>query len=106
MELEVMMRIKLPVDGGFVRDSMGDFTPDQQKCADAIFAAKPVGFEVRWPEIGTRWPMDSDGVTYVPLYVSHSKDAYAGLLDRYERLRQKVTKLQLLAAEIVSTARA
>jgi hypothetical protein len=103
--LEVMMRIKLPVEGGFIRTSMSsDYTPDQQACMNAIFAAKPQGFEVRWPQIGERWPVDSEGVTYVPLYLGHAKDAHAFLIENNHYQDRKIQELKRLITEISKVA--
>jgi len=103
--LEVMMRIKLPVEGGFIRTiESSEYTADQKVCMDAIFAAKPRGFEVRWPKIGERWPMDSEGTTFVPLYLYDNKDAHAYLLEQNGRYYNKMQELKRLASEIKAVA--
>jgi hypothetical protein len=97
--VEFMVRIKLPTELIFTNQS-GEYTSDQKACMDAIFAEKPQGFEVRWPKVGQKWPVDSEGFTFVPLYLSSHKDHSYYLLDQNERNYRKIQELKKLAKEI------
>lgn len=68
-EIEFMVRVQLPNPNNYHSSPSGDsqFDDDYKK---AIFDNKPPGFEVMWPRLNEKWPIDSEGYTYVRLYLS------------------------------------
>lgn len=84
-QLMFMVRVKLPNPAGYHSSPSGD-TEYEQARSSAIFAVKPVGFEVKWPRGGERWPVDSEGYTFVPLVVSDHRDALATAIEERGRM--------------------
>lgn len=96
--LELMVRVKLPEGGsyeGFYPDSSEDeHIKTRETWTTAIFAAKPPGYEVKWPKRGQTWPMDSEGYTWVPLYLTYAKDAIHHWMDEYYRTKDALDRLR------------
>lgn len=93
------IRVKLPSSGGYHSSPSGD-AEYEKAYKDAIFKAKPAGFEVKWPRANEKWPVDSEGYTFVPLYLTQAADAVAHWQEqadmyrvKYETLQNKVLKL-------------
>lgn len=103
-QVEFMVRVKLPSSGGYHSSPSGD-TQYEIDYRQAIFDVKPIGFEVRWPRLNEKWPVDSEGYTYVPLYVSQHCDALADLRTRYNallKLHQKIADLSKQIAQLAT----
>ena len=84
--LEFMVRVKLP---GKYQHHNSDYDNPNAAIIDAVFAVKPRGFEVKWPKPGQEWPVDSEGYTYVPLFLTAHKDALAHYMDSYFHLKKR-----------------
>lgn len=91
--LEFMIRVKLPNPGAYSGSPSGDsqYEDDYNK---AIFDIKPPGFEVSWPKLGHKWPSDSLGFTYVPLYISDEKSGLYYYIERVHELEDKLEKIK------------
>ncbi len=87
---EFMVRVKLPSSGGYHCSPSGD-TEYEEAYNAAIMAAKPDGYEVIWPRIGEKWPVDSEGYTWVRLRCTDGKAAVAYWTERC-RLAEKELK--------------
>jgi hypothetical protein len=83
------VRVKLPSSGAYHCSPSGD-TEFEQARNSAIFAVKPRGFEVKWPRSGESWPVDSEGFTYVPLFVTDHRDALAYAIEEQNRMRKRL----------------
>jgi hypothetical protein len=98
--VEFMMKVKLPSPAAFPSCPSGD-TDYDDAYRSAIFAEKPMGFEIAWPRLNQKWPVDSEGFTWVPLYLSSSKDALHVALNEWHRLQKAhqalLDKLKALA---------
>jgi hypothetical protein len=102
-DVELMIRVKLPRGGCWEGISGGCNDADHHKAAKwrlAIFAAKPSGYEVKWPAMGERWPKDSEGYVWVPLYLTHAKDAAAHWAGEYMRIYERLTALRKQIQEL------
>lgn len=87
-QLMFMVRVKLPNPAGYHSSPSGD-TEYESARSEAIFAVKPAGFEVKWPRGGERWPVDSEGYTFVPLVLTDHRDALANAIrERGEELKR------------------
>ncbi len=71
------------------------------KMSDAIFAVKPEGFEIHWATEKKPWPVDSSGLTFVPLYETDAKVAHVHFVEQIHRLRQQVERLRDLAKQML-----
>lgn len=60
-----------------IDDDDGEARAEHHRIRDAIFAAKPDGFEVEWPHRHFPWTTDKSGFTFVPLYVTDVKNSLA-----------------------------
>lgn len=98
--LEFMVRVKLPCASDF---KPGDGYESARN--DAIFAIKPCGFEVKWPREGQTWPVDSEGYTYVPLFLTYHKDALAFYMERHFKSVKFRNELVEKAEEVARIAR-
>ncbi len=84
--LMFMVRVKLPpLDG-----------PDEVlgPWKQAVFAAKPPGFEVKWARNGEKWPVDSEGFTFVPLYVTSAKEVFLYHVEKVVSLERRLKHIQ------------
>lgn len=88
-QLLFVVKVKLPASCAFHSSPSGD-TEYEQAYNSAIFAVKPRGFEVKWPKGAERWPVDSEGFTYVPLVLTDHRDALAKTIEDCARLRQRL----------------
>jgi hypothetical protein len=86
---EFYIRVKLPNPAGFASCPSGD-TEYSEAYQGAIFAAKPQGFEVRYPRGNQRWATDSEGFTLVPLFLTDEKLATAKLIERIHDLERRI----------------
>jgi hypothetical protein len=99
-EVQFMIRVKLPEPNPRTEDGYdADYSA-------AINAVKPYGFEVKWPNEGDcAWPVDSEGFTFVPLYVSTTEagmvntwiSRYYALEDRHRAIKDKAKELASMA---------
>lgn len=92
--LEYFVRVKLPSPGGYHSGPSGD-SEFEDAYKGAIFAAKPPGFEVKWPKLMQRWPVDSEGYTFVPLFLSDKPDALQHYMDLANELQAKIDRLRV-----------
>lgn len=101
-DYEIVIRVKLPSAVGFHSSPSGD-TEYEEAYRKAIFDKKPVGFEVRWPRLNEKWPVDGDGMTWVPLYVSDKAavDPVPKLLERLNAMRRLIERLKNSVATVV-----
>lgn len=97
---EFMVRVKLPSSGGYASSPSGD-TEYEQAYKEAIFAAKPEGFEVAWPRVGERWPVDSEGYTWVRLYCTDTTNALAKWREQALQASKAMQKVKGLAKQIL-----
>lgn len=91
--LEFMIRAKLPNPGAYHSSPSGD-NDYEDAYKKAIFDVKPPGFEVSWPKLGHKWPTDSLGYTYVPLYVSSAESSLYYYINRVKELEDKLEKIK------------
>ncbi len=89
-ELMFMMRVKLPPEDPPAA-SPGDIVYGPWK--KAIFSEKPPGFEIQWPREGQCWPVDSDGYTFVPLYITNRQEAHLYYINSHRELQRKYDRL-------------
>lgn len=106
-KLEFMIRVKLPQQlPDFCNPRTIDPSPECRKWQDEIFVAKPYGFEVSWPQDGLIWPVDSDGYTYVPLYISTTEGGALNVwIDRYHRAADRLRQIDEKALELSHMAK-
>jgi len=90
---ELMIRVKLPESGSYHGSPSGD-TEYDRAYNDAILSAKPVGFEVRWPRAGERWPVDSEGYTWVRLYCADRKHGLEHYIEEYRVVSQELARIR------------
>lgn len=100
-----MIQVKLPSSSEYHASPSGD-TEYESAYKQAIFDAKPEGFEVSWPKIGHRWPIDSEGFTFVPLYLSQTTgisqaDMLTRWISRYQELEDKMTAIMKKGEELI-----
>jgi hypothetical protein len=93
------IRVKLPSPAAFHSGPSGD-TEYDEAYKGAIFREKPQGFEVRWPRLNEKWPVDSEGYTWVPLYVSHAQDALHNALDMLHTAQRQLETLRKAIKEL------
>ena len=99
MEVEYIMRIKLPSSGGYASCPSGDteYAEDYQR---AILANLPQGFEVAWKTKET-WPKDRDGLTWVKLYCTNRDDAMNTWRQSAVDAQREVERLKAIARQII-----
>lgn len=95
---EYFIRVKLPSPSGFASCPSGD-TAYEEAFRSAIFAVKPTGFEVKYPRTGEAWPVDSSGMTWVPLYCNDTQQLLPGLFDRIQRLEKHIDDIRKAVGE-------
>lgn len=98
-QVEYMVRVKLPNSASFSPGPSGD-TEYDEAYRNAISAVRPRGFEVKWPKLGHRWPVDSEGYTCVLLFVSDHATALTHWIDRADRLAKKLDEISKLAKDL------
>ena len=86
-----MIRVKLPNASAYAGCPSGD-SEYEDAYKSAIARVKPEGFEVKWPRIGHRWPVDSEGYTYVPLDCINEDNVMAELIFKVHFLEEKIKK--------------
>jgi hypothetical protein len=99
--VEFMVRVKLPSSGAYHSSPSGD-TEYDNAYKEAIFAATPIGFEVGWPRRNEKWPVDSEGFTWVRLYCTDEKNALASALAQIADLKSSMSKIHLSASAIIN----
>lgn len=97
-EVEYVVRVKLPSSSSYHSSPSGD-TEYERAYNDAIFAAKPEGFEVAWSS-KSYWPVDRDGMTWVKLYCTDKTMAVERLQDRVSSLMKQVEKLKTIGRQL------
>lgn len=93
--IEFMIRVKLPSPNAYASCPSGD-TEYATAYHDAIFAATPLGFEVYWPRPNEKWPVDSEGFTWVRLFCADNKMALASTLDELRATRKRMEEIQAI----------
>lgn len=73
---EFMMRVILPPSHSFHSSPSGD-TEYDIAYNKALMENKPAGFEVIYPRRNEKWPVDSEGYTWVRLQCTNKEDALA-----------------------------
>lgn len=93
--MQFMIRVELPSPSAYPSGPSGD-TEYYTAYKDAIFASLPDGFEVFWPRAGQRWPVDSEGYTFVPLYLGDESrvERPMRLLHRMDEMYKEITALR------------
>jgi hypothetical protein len=91
---EFMVRVKLPSSSAYHSSPSGD-TEYEDAYKKAIADALPPGFEVRWPRMHEKWPVDSEGYTYVRLYATDEKTALAHYIDRVKELESHLDRIRI-----------
>ena len=99
MDVEYLMRCKLPSSCGYHSSPSGD-TQYENDYRDAIFANKPEGFEIAWSSRST-WPIDKDGNTWVKLYCTDKQMALQYYIDATARLKKELDRIKSKLAEII-----
>jgi hypothetical protein len=99
MEVEYIMRCKLPSSGGFHSSPSGD-TEYAEAYQQAVLANLPTGFEVAWKTKET-WPKDKDGLTWVKLYCTNRDDAMNTWRQQAMDASKELVRLRGLARQIV-----
>ena len=97
---EFMVRVKLPSSGAFPGTPSGD-TEYEQAYRKAILSELPQGFEVQWPRSNEKWPVDSEGYTWVRLRCSDEKNALAYFIKEHGYLKDKLEKVKRFMGEIL-----
>ena len=83
-DIEIVVRVKLPKGK----------TQEDREFKDAIFAAKPLGFEIKWLYGNAeKWTKDKNGFTYIPMYLTDNKIAVAYWMERFFEADKKYRKL-------------
>lgn len=98
--VEFHVRVRLPDAASFHSSPSGD-AEYEAAYSSAISAVKPRGFEVRWPRTGQKWPVDSEGYTWVPLTADQfTPDERARILqmlwdseNQLKKLRESISAL-------------
>ena len=98
--VEAMMRVKLPNSAAYYSGPGGD-TQYESDYRKALADAKPHGYEINYPRTNEKWPVDSEGFTWVRLYVSDNKIALAYWMDKAQALEKRLIRLrELLKSEL------
>jgi hypothetical protein len=90
---EFMVRVLLPKSSEFHCSPSGDSEYDDA-LKKAIFAVKPYGFEVVWPKLNEKWPVDSEGLTWVRLRCADDKEGLAYFMNECRILQKKIEKVK------------
>lgn len=90
---EFMVRVKLPSSSAYHSSPSGD-TEYEDAYQKAIFALKPPGFEVIWPRLNQKWPVDSEGYTWVRLYCSDPKEALAYWMKEAQQAQAHIARIK------------
>lgn len=90
---EFMMRVKLPSSGEYHSRPSGD-TAYEEALRRALMEVKPEGFEIIYPKLNEKWPIDSEGFTWVRLYCTNDKDALGYWMKEARFLQQKLDRIK------------
>lgn len=104
-QLELMFRIKLPDEDECTLEGLCNNAPEKdyentRSWRMLILDSKPPGYEVKWPSKGEVWPADSEGFTWVPLYLTNAKDATSHWMSEYYTVKNRLDKLKHLLSQI------
>lgn len=88
-----MVKVSLPSAGGYACCPSGD-TEYEEDFNKALKKAVPPGFEVIHPKLLERWPMDSNGMTWVPLRLVDEGKGIAYWMRRAKELEKKLEKIK------------
>lgn len=94
-----MMRVKLPDPAAYSSGPSGDTAYQDAFCL-ALFQCKPDGYEVIYPAANTKWPVDSEGFSWVPLRCTDEKNALAYWMKETALLRSALDKLRRAFREV------
>lgn len=100
MDVEYVMRCKLPNSGGFASCPSGD-TEYEEAYRRAILSNLPPGFGVAWKTEAT-WPIDRDGLTWVKLYCTNHEDAMNRWRQEAIDARRELDRVKALARQIAT----
>lgn len=98
--LEFMVRVKLPKSGSYHSSPSGD-SEYEDAYNKAIADALPPGFEVCKARLNEKWPIDSEGVTYVPLRVTKAGYALSFYMERVKELETKIERIKKACNSII-----
>ncbi len=98
--VQFMIRVKLPSSSAYHSSPSGDSEYDEAY-KKAIFDIKPPGFEVCWPRLNEKWPKDSEGYTFVPLYISDDKTSLHYYIERVAMLENQLAKAREHAKQLL-----
>ncbi len=97
-ELMFMVRVKLPTashQGNLYQSELEKFNSDYEKSyKSSVFAAKPPGFEIKWPRNGEKWPIDSEGYSFMPLYISDRKEVHLHYVEKVFELQKELDRIK------------
>lgn len=93
---EFFVRVKLPAAGNYPACPSGD-TDYEVDYHEALTAATPEGFEPLKPRTLERWPMDSEGRTWVPLRATQAGNAFAAMTERVKQLETQLERIRAVA---------
>ncbi len=101
-ELMFMVRAKLPSSVKVTNMLSDDVDKDySREFKDACFAAKPQGFEIKWPRNGESWPIDSEGYTFIPLYLTDRKEGHLYFIERTYELEKQLKYIKSVLEKLI-----
>jgi hypothetical protein len=95
---EFMVRVKLPSSSAYAACPSGD-AEYEEAYKKAIFDVKPAGFEVSWPRLNEKWPVDSEGYTWVRLFCADQSSAIAQWIGRVDELQTRLETIRRAAGQ-------
>lgn len=96
---EFMMRVKLPSSSAFHSGPSGD-TEYEEAFRGALFKVLPQGFEVTYPRGNEKWPMDSEGYSWVRLRCTDNKIALAHWIETARLLEKELRRIKKAVSDI------
>lgn len=105
-QVQFMVKVKLPSSCGFHCSPSGDMEYEQA-IHNTIIAAKHPDFEVHWPKLNEKWPIDSQGYTYVPLYLRNNQgsDQMNNWINMYYDAQKEIKFLKEKIKDLAGFAR-
>lgn len=93
MTPEFMMRVKLPDSGSYHSSPSGD-SDYEEAYNKAIFDVLPPGFEVKYPRLGHKWAVDSEGYSLVTLICTDNTVSLNYYMKKSAEIEQRFQKLK------------
>lgn len=98
-----MIKVKLPSPSGFHSSPSGD-TEYQEAWGKAMAAAMPAGYGYTNPRFNEKWPVDSNGLTWVPIYCLNRDDALENCHKRIKKLEAIIDGIRKLLPDELEAA--